>query len=174
MTDNLGVRPLINRLAIAGDSWAAAKSTGKQDIKRAVVIVVNAQAESRTHFSSFASPVPLMDTILGATSIPLNEYTFESLMAVKSTMAGFKKGFVEGRCADRASKGEDTAGCDDFEDDLIIIDLDNITNKEKRERLKQLPTSFVLKPEEVDELRKAAREIIGESKAFQRFINDVN
>ena len=174
LTDNLGVRPLINRLVLAGNAWEAAKITGKQDIKRAVFIVVNAQSESKTHFSRLASPVPLMDTILGATSIPLNEYTFESLVAVKSAMNGFKKDFVEGRCADRASRGEDTAGCDDFKDDLIIIDLDNIKDREKRERLKHLPTSFVLNPEDVDELRKAARDIIGESKAFQQFINDLN
>jgi NTE family protein len=174
LTDNLGIRPLINRLSLAGNSWELAKATGKEDVRRAVIIVVNAQAESTTHFSKLAVPVPLLDTIMGATSIPLNEYTFESLMAAKSSIATFKKDFIEGRCADRVSKGEDTAGCDDFEEDLIVIDLDNIKDKQKRERLKQLPTSFVLKPEDVDELRQAAKDIIRKSKTFQQFINDVN
>jgi NTE family protein len=173
LTDNLGVRPLINRLELAGNSWLAAKSTGKEDIKRAVVIVINAQAESKTHYSKLASSVPLLDTIMGATSIPLNEFTFESLVLMKSAMDGFKKDFIEGRCADRASKGEDTAGCDDFEDNLIIIDLDNIKEKERRERLKQLPTSFVLDAEDVDDLRNAAKNLINESKEFQNFLQDI-
>ena len=164
---------MINRLELAGNAWEAAKFTGKQDAKRVVIIVVNAQAESKTQFSKLSSPVPLMDAILGATSIPLNEYTFESLVAVKSTMDGFKKDFVEGRCADRASKGEDTAGCDDFKSDLIIIDLDNIKEKEKRERLKNLPTTFVLEPEEVDELTNAAKKLILNSKEFQDFVQDL-
>jgi len=174
LTDNLGVRPLINRLTLAGDAWELAKRTGKQDSKRLVLIIVNAQAESKTHFSRLASPVPLLDTIMGATSIPLNEYTFESLVTVKSTLAEFSKNFVESRCADRVNNGEDTVGCDEFESDLIIIDLDNIKNKQNRERLKQLPTSFVLNPDDVDALRNAAKEIIDESKTFQKFINELN
>jgi NTE family protein len=174
LTDNLGVRPLINRLTLAGNAWELAKSTGKQDSKRLVFIIVNAQAESKTHFSRLASPVPLIDTIMGATSIPLNEYTFESLVAVKSAMADFSKDFAEGRCADRVSKGEDTAGCDEFKGNLIVIDLDDIKDKQKRDRLKQLPTSFVLNPSEVDDLRNAAKEIIDESKTFQKFINELN
>jgi len=174
LTDNLGVRPFLNRITLSGDAWVLAKSTGKQDSKRIVFIIVNAQAESKTHYSKLASSVPLLDTIMGATSIPLNEYTFESLVAVKSAMDRFKKDFIEGRCADRASKGEDTAGCDDFKSDLIIIDLDNIKDRQKRERLKQLPTSFVLESDEVDDLREAAKDLISESKTFQQFINDVN
>ncbi|MBL4826468.1 MAG: patatin-like phospholipase family protein, partial [Spongiibacteraceae bacterium] len=167
LTDNLGVRPFLNRITLAGDAWELAKSTGKQDSKRLVFIVVNAQAESKTYFSRLASPVPLFDTIMGATSIPLNEYTFESLVAVKSAMADFKNSFVEGRCADRASKGEDKADCDEFEADLIVIDMDDIKDKEKRERLKQLPTSFVLKSKDVDELIESAKTIINNSKEFQ-------
>jgi NTE family protein len=174
LTDNLGVRPLINRLTLAGDAWELAKNTGKDDIKRMVFIIVNAQAESNTHYSSFPTPVPLIDTILGVTSIPLKEYTFESLVAVKSGLAKFEKEFVQGRCAERIEKGEATTGCDDFKTELVVIDLDDIKNKEKRERLKSLPTSFVLKSEEVDDLREAARELIRESKSMQQFIKDVN
>jgi NTE family protein len=173
LTDNLGVRPLINRLVLTGNAWELAKKQGNEDVKRLVFIIVNAQAESNTRFSRLASPVPLLDTILGATSIPLNEYTFESLVAAKSAMAEFKKEFVEGRCADRMSKGEDTLGCDDFETNLIVIDLDKIKDDEKRVRLKQLPTSFVLEPDEVDELREAAKELISESIPFQKFLNDI-
>jgi NTE family protein len=173
LTDNLGVRPLINRLTFAGDAWTLARSTGKQDINRLVFIIVNAQAKSNTHFSRLASPVPLLDTIIGATSIPLDEYTFESLLAAKSAMDDFKKSFVEGRCADRVNRGEDTTGCDDFNTNLIIIDLDSLKDKEKRERLKQLPTSFVLKSEEVDELINSAKTLINNSKEFQMFLQDM-
>lgn len=173
LTDNLGVRPMVNRLVLAGDSWALAKGTGKQDIKRLVVIVVNAQAESRQHFSRLPSPVPLMNTILGATSIPLNEYTFESLVTVYSVMEEFKKTFTKGRCAELESKGEDTAGCDDFSTYLVVVDLDQIKDQQKRDNLKQLPTSFVLKPEAVDELKQTAGELLLQSKEFQRLINDM-
>lgn len=173
LTDNLGVRPLVNRLVLAGGSWQLAKGTGKEDIKRLVIIVVNAQAESRQHFSRLPVPVPLVDTILGATSIPLNEYTFESLVTAKAAMEEFKRGFVQGRCAELTSKGEDTAGCDDFRTYLVVVDLDQIKDQQKRDNLKQLPTSFVLKPEAVDELRQTAGELLLQSKEFQRFLADM-
>ena len=92
---------------------------------------------------------------MGATSIPLNEYTFESLVTLKVTLNKFKDQIVAGRCADK--KYINTNDCDDFKDYLIYVDLDQLPDKEQRERLKHLPTSFVLKPEEVDELRKAEK-----------------
>jgi len=44
---------------------------------------------------------------------------------------------------------------------------------ERRERLKQLPTSFALRPEEVDELREAAKTVLYQSKDFQQFLNEL-
>lgn len=173
LTDNLGVRPLVNRLVLSGGALQLAKGTGKEDIKRLVIVIVNAQAESYQHFSRLPVPVPLMDTILGATSIPLNEYTFESLVTVYATLEEFKKNFTSARCADLAKNGKDTTGCDDFETYLVLVDLDQVKDKQKRDRLKHLPTSFVLQPEEVDELKQTAGELLHQSKEFQRFLSDM-
>jgi hypothetical protein len=38
---------------------------------------------------------------------------------------------------------------------------------------KRLPTSFVLKPEEVDKIRDAARRILSKSEEFQRLMKDL-
>jgi len=173
LTDNLGVRPLLNRIAIIGDAWTMGKQTGRTDIKRAVIIVVNAQADSKIQFSKLANPVPLLDTILGATSIPLNEYTYESLLSLHNEMADFGESYRKGRCADMASRGLDTTGCDDLKTYLVVVDLEQIKDREKRERLKLLPTSFVLNPEDVNELKQAARELLFQSKEFQRFLTDM-
>jgi NTE family protein len=173
LTDNLGVRSVINRMILLGDAWKLAKFSGKADIKRLLIIVVNAQAEAKTHYSKLASPVPLMDTIMEATSIPLNEQTFESLVTLQAMVDNLGKSFVAGRCAERAGRGEDTTGCDDFKDYLVYVDLDLLKDREKKVQLKQLPTSFVLKPEEVDGLRDAARTVLNESREFRNFLEDL-
>lgn len=160
LTDNLGIRPGLNRFAVAGDAWALAKFFGVGNTKRLVFIVVNAQSEAKTQFSKRASPVPLFDAILGATSIPLNEYTFESLVTLKVTLNKFKDQMIAGRCADKEYTNSNTNDCADFKDYLIYVDLDQLPDKEQRERLKHLPTSFVLKPEEVDDLQQAAKNSI--------------
>jgi len=173
LTDNLGVRPLLNRIAIMGDAWTLGKQTGRTDIKRVIIIVVNAQADSKIQFSKLPSPVPLMDAILGATSIPLNEYTYESLLSLHNEMIDFGDGYRKGRCADMANRGLDTTGCDDLRTYLVVVDLDQIKDRERRERLKLLPTSFVLNPEDVDELKQAARELLLQSIEFQRFLAEM-
>ena len=173
LTDNLGIRPGLNRLAIVDDNWTFIKARGIGDVKRLVFIVVNAQSESKALYSSSASPVPLMDAILGATSIPLNEYTFESLVTVKVVMDHFAEDIIKGRCADKDYIKGKSYDCADFKSYLVYVDLDQVTDKEKRNRLKELPTSFVLQPEEVDELREAARTILSNNKNLKKFINEL-
>ena len=59
--------------------------------------------------------------------------------------------------------------------ELYAIDVSFAALSDKAERayLKELPTSFVLKDEEVDRLRAAAGKIIAESPEFQRLLKDV-
>jgi len=174
LTDNLGVRPGINRLALAGGAWDLAKVQKKTAIKRMIFIIVNAQAESKSNYSKSSAPVPLFDTILGATSIPLNEYTFESLVTLKTAMSKFSSDFKQGRCEELARAGEDTTDCGDFKEYMVVVDLGLEKDKEQREKLLHLPTSFVLQPEEVDELRESARSILNDSSEFKKFLDDVN
>jgi len=173
LTDNLGIRPGINRLAIADDNWAFVKSRGVGDTRRLVFIVVNAQSESKTLYSRSASPVPLMDAILGATSIPLNEYTFESLVTLHFIIGDFADDIIKGRCADEEFTQGKSYDCADFKAYLVYVDLDQVTDKEKRDRLKGLPTSFVLQPEQVDELREAARDVLINNKNLKKFLDEL-
>jgi len=173
LTDNLGIRPGLNRLTIADDAWAFVKARGAGDTRRLVFIVVNAQSESKTLYSRSASPVPFMDAILGATSIPLNEYTFESLVTLHVVIGHFAGDIIKGRCADNEFIQGKSYDCADFKAYLVYIDLDQLTDKEQRNRLKALPTSFVLQPEEVDELREAARTVLMNNKNLKKFIDEL-
>lgn len=173
LTDNLGIRPGVNRLALANNAWALAKLRKIENVRRILFIVVNAQTEPKMYFSQRAESVPLLDTILGATSIPLNEYTFESLVTLKVALKKFAREFIQGRCAERAESGEDTTDCDDFKEYMVIVDIDSLRDKDKRERLEQLPTSFVLQPAEVDELRAVAKTVLHQSKDFQQFLSEL-
>ena len=51
--------------------------------------------------------------------------------------------------------------------------FDALDDEAERHYFKKLPTSFVLKPEEVDKLRDAARRILTNSKEFQRLVHDL-
>ena len=174
LTDNLGVRPLITTFTLTGDAWSALKFSGKQNVRKILVIVVNAKAELKTHINKIGSGVPLLDTISGASSIALNEYSFETMITLRQILKNVDKEIAEGRCAEYKRQGKLLSGCDEIKHYLVEVDLDRLRDVENRKRLKQLPTSFVLEAEEVDSLRQAAKTIMQESKEFQRFLKDMN
>lgn len=170
LTDNLGVRPFLNRLTLAGGSWDLAKAMSVADVHKMLVIVVNAESEMDVDFRQSNFDLSLGDAIMASTSIPLNEYTFDSLSLVRLSLDALAEDLVQHRCADWAATRSSTAGCDDFEVYFVEVDFDELADEKERQSLKHLPTSFYLPPEQVDGLRAAAREIMGESEAFQQFL----
>jgi NTE family protein len=53
------------------------------------------------------------------------------------------------------------------------VRFDALDDEAERSVLKRLPTSFVLKPEQVDHLKDAAHRILKDSREFQRLLRDL-
>jgi hypothetical protein len=145
----------------------------RENTDHVLFIVVNAQPGQMRKYSLVGSNIPLFDSIAGVSAIPLNEYTFVSLTHLRTTMQELAKSVIEGRCAERRSKGEDTKGCDDFKAHLVVIDFDNIKDDEKREMLKEIPTSFSLTSEQVTALRQAGKQLLQDSVEYQQFLDEM-
>lgn len=170
LTDNLGVRPFLNRLTLAGGSWTLAQAMGVADVHRMLVIVVNAESEMDVDFRQSNIDLSLGDAIMASTSIPLNEYTFDSLSLVRLSLDELAEDLVKHRCADWAATRSSTKGCDDFEVYFVEVDFDELSDADKRQAMKHLPTSFYLPHDDVDGLRAAAKEVMEGSEAFQAFL----
>jgi len=174
LTDNLGIQPFQRNIAfVDDDAWKFFKIMKRENTNRVLFIVVNAQPGQMRKYSLVGSNIPLFDTIAGVSAIPLNEYTFVSLTHLRTTMEELAKNVIEGRCAERRNKGEDTSGCADFKTHLVVIDFDDVKDDEKREMLKEIPTSFSLTPEQVAALRQAGKQLLQESVEYQQFLNDM-
>jgi len=172
LTDNLGIRPFLNRLTLAGNSWNLAKAMGVGDVNRMLMIVVNAQSEMSTAFQHSNSDLSLAEAIDASSSIPLNEFSFDSLTLLRLALKTVADQLIKGRCADWAATRESSEGCDDFKVYLVEVDFDELSDRKRAKDMKSLPTSFVLSKQEVDDLRAAAREIMTNSKDFETFIRD--
>ena len=173
LTDNLGVRPFLNRLTLSGGSWELAKVMGAADAHRMLIFVVNAQSEMNVEFQQKEVDLSLGEAITATSSIPLNEYTFDSLSLLRLGLAGVASNVKKARCEEWAKTRESTAGCDDFKVYFVEVDFDKLADGKRSETLKYLPTSFVLSGEQVDDLRAAAREIVTDSRDFQEFMRDM-
>ena len=111
---------------------------------------------------------------MSSSSIPLNEYTFESITLLRRQIGEMEEQIAKQRCADYAAQDKPTEGCEDIRIYVVDVNFDALPKEEDRKYLKHLPTSFRLKPEAVDKLRWAAREILTNSSEFQRFLNELN
>jgi NTE family protein len=99
---------------------------------------------------------------------------------LKENMKRWQTSINEGRCKEMKS-GISTEGKNESVTSkkcrtrtyLIEVSLDAIEDEAEKNHLKDLPTSFHLEPEDVDRLRKAARQILQESDEFQDLIKSL-
>jgi NTE family protein len=56
---------------------------------------------------------------------------------------------------------------------MVEVKFDALPDEAERTYFKRLPTSFVLKPEEVDKLRDVAHRVLTQSPDFQQLLKDL-
>ncbi len=173
LSDNLGVRSYLNLLSVMGGAYEAIKFRGFADTHRLLIMAVNSQTELQPAFDHRENALGFGETIASSSSIPLNEYTFESMTLLRQTGKQIEEEIAENRCADYDSQGKDMEGCDDIRVTVVEVSFDELSEEKDRKYFKHLPTSFRLEPEAVDKLRWAAREVLSNSAEFKSFLNDL-
>jgi NTE family protein len=172
LSDNLGVRPFINRLSLAGDAWRLGKARGLGATRRILLVVVNAQAGLNPSLRRTPSP-SIAEVVEASTTIPLNEYSFESLDALRRVARVSRQQFATGRCRERATDPSLTPTCDDFAYYIVEVDFAALPDGGHRRALERLPTSYRLAENEVDSLRAAAAHVLLASSEFNAFLSDL-
>ena len=180
LSDNLGIRLLINATRNEGNIWNKLKEINLGETRKLAVIVVNSRNEMDTDFTQRNYSVPIIDTVGAASAIPLDEYSFESMELLRSNIADWQRSITAGRCREnsKTKKMADSSDSDqqpacDAQVYLIEVSFNMLQDEAEREHLLNLPTSFHLEPEDVDRLKAAARTVLGDSKAFQSLLNDL-
>ena len=180
LSDNLGIRLLINIIHGEGNIWNTLKGLNLEDTQKLAIIVVNARNEINTDFTQRNYSVPIIDTLGAASAIPLDQYSFDTMELLKSNMAEWQRSITAGRCRknsndkNRVQKGDSASvsGCA-TQVYLIEVTFSMLEDEAEREHLLDLPTTFHLASEDVDRLKAAARTVLKGSKAFQSLLNDL-
>ena len=105
-------------------------------------------------------------------SIAIQRYNRETVALLSESFPRWVDEIRRGRCGSGQISTE-PGSCGDIEFYLVEVRFDALNDEAERHYFKKLPTSFVLKPEEVDKLRDAARRILTNSKEFQRLVHDL-
>jgi NTE family protein len=177
VSDNLGLRSVLDLMETFEALREAGQRTPLDYVRRIVVFVVNSLSVPATTWQKSEDPPGSIPVLIKAAGVPIDRYSGEQVEQLRDMEVRWKTfRQVRDSPAFAADKDPAMAFIKNAPDvDLYVIDVSFPALKDEAERgyLNQLPTTFVLKDEEVDRLRAAAAKIILESPDFRRLIKDV-
>ncbi len=172
VADNLGLRAVLERVTLMGDPWTTLKYANMERVHKIVFVVVNAETEIDTKWDRFETNPPFAVKLDSYSSIAIARYNTDTMALLSESFNRWADEIRRGRCGSSKINTE-PGSCGDIDFYLVEVKFDALDDEAERHYFKQLPTSFALKPDEVDKLRDAARRILAKSKEFQRLVSDL-
>jgi NTE family protein len=176
ISDNLGLRGILDILELFETLHEAGFRTPLDHVRRIVVFVVNSQSSPATDWAKSEDSPGTLPILIKSAGVPIDRYSGEQVEQLRDIEARWK---TLRRVRDLPGFNRDDPALAFVRNapdiDLYAIDVSFKALKDAKERdyLNQLPTSFVLKDEEVDRLRAAAARIILDSPDFQRVLREI-
>ncbi len=135
-------------------------------------MVVIAETELDSKWDRIETNPPLGIKVASYSSTAIARYNAETVALLSESFNRWADEIRKGRCGSSEITSE-PGSCGDIEFYLVEVKFDALDDEAERSYFKRLPTSFALKPEEVDKLRDAARRILTKSREFQRLVQDL-
>ena len=177
VSDNVGMRAVLDALEVLEALHDAGIPSPFDNARRIIVFIVNSLSSPPTNWDESESPPGTVDILLKAAGTPIDAFSYEAVELLRDTAAKWQTlRQVRNSAAFAANKDPAVAKALRVpEAEIYAIDVSFPRLKDKAELayLNEQPTSFVLPPEAVDRLRKAAGTIIMDSPEFKRLLKDV-
>ena len=178
VSDNVGMRSVLDALQILESLHAAGQSTPLDGARRIVIFIVNSLSTPPTDWDASPSPPSAVDILLKAAGTPIDAYSHEAVELLKDTAYRWQM-MRRIRASPAFAANSDPAIAKALRvpaASIYPIDVSFAALEDERERgyLNRQPTSFALPAEAVDRLRAAAATIIRASPEFRRLLDDVD
>jgi NTE family protein len=176
VADNIGLRGPLTAITSTNDSWSVLRLINRDKVNKVAVIVVNAATDPANRRDQTPDVPGLIDTITAAATVPLDNYTFDTLEILRATVdANRKESQTISDCkALAAAKGPqctlDIPAPHKIDLFQIEVAFEYIESAEERNWFKNLPTSLELPRETVDRLRAVGRRLLGEDPQFKALL----
>jgi NTE family protein len=179
ISDNIGLRGPTRSLLSTDGGDSILKMINKRQIKKLVVITVNAKPGADLGNDKHKRSPGLLGVLGTVTSAPMDNYSFDTVESLNGQIDQLKKDHQVGVEVKKLL----ARLCPDAEWDVQTPDLDfynielsfeRVKDPAIRERLKALPTNYHLKDKDVDLLEQAAKDLLQESDEFNRLVKALN
>lgn len=177
VSDNLGLRGLLEALEEVETSPAYQREIGFKEIRRIVVVVVNSRSAPDTDWDRYPNAPGIISQVFQSSSVPIDHFSYESVELLKDIAqrwADKRELEIAERRLDGMSKAQAEAAVPKLSFDSVDVSFDSIENPQERSYFMNLPTTFVLPPEAVDRLRDLGARLLRESPTFQQVLKNID
>ena len=185
VSDNIGLRGTLDALVENAGPWSLLDMMNNEIVTRVVIIVVDAKTKAPTDWDQRASAPGLVDTLMTAVNTPMDSYSTDTVTFVSDVIEKLQQDYDtdvtnQKKLADLAAKHGDTPPehfpLANVAFNLVYLGFDNLDapdQREMRDRLNGLPTSFSLDEEQVDLLLETGPLLLKDSAEFQKLVKDL-
>lgn len=179
VADNIGLRGPLEAIRSNDPDWSILNRIDRGEIEKLVVIVVDAKTDADVRFDRTPKPPGLTKVLTKISTVPMDNFSFDTVQVLRETFREWVDGqraydrcdgILKDRCAG-AEMPEDPPPRVAFYP--IYVGFDQIGDSARRHYFQNMATSFVLKREEVDDLRAIGAQLIEEAAAFQSLIRSI-
>jgi NTE family protein len=176
VSDNIGVRGVLEALEELGASAEFRGDVGFGGIKRIVLLVVNSRSSPNTDWDRRESPPGTIGQLLQASGVPIDRYSFETVETMKDRAEIWKWRrdlLVAHERLAGATEEEAEAKVPKVDLKVLDVSFDHISDLKERAYFMDLPTSFVLPAEDIDRLREIAGRLLNQSTDYKTIVSDL-
>ncbi len=160
VSDNLGVRGIVESLIARGGIHESLRALGLEKTKRVAIVIVDAKTQEKAGWQ-LVDEVPGIGTILGVSStIMINKYNFETIELMHHVARDW-------------THDDEIHGQKPIDFHIVHVAFDALPDAKERDYFNNIPTSLYLEPDQVDHLREVASRLLYGNKEFQRLVTDL-
>lgn len=159
LTDNLGLRAFQEAIDLSGGLSAFLRRIDRMPTSHLVVISVDSSADAASGLGTSTRAPSLAKALDAMTDIQLHRYNAATLELMQDSLE---------RWTDEVSTPERPV-----QPHLIVASLRDLRDPQLRMRLKAVPTSFSLTPQQANELVAAGRDLLRENPEFRALLQQL-
>lgn len=179
VADNIGLRGPLSAIRSNDLPWSIVNRINLGKVEKLVVIVVDARTNPKTKIDKSAFPPKLSEIVEIIASVPMSNYSFDTVQQLLDTMEQWKKdrlvykgcsGILKRACPGAKMPTPPPPALDTYP---IYVGFDQIKDDNRRDHFLNLPTTFYLPKKEVDELRMIGPEILMKNENYKKLLKDL-
>jgi len=178
IADNIGLRGPLQALTTTDSPWSLLGMINRKQVRKVVVIVVNAKTEPDSDLDRKESSPNLKEVLMAVATAPMDNYSFDTVALLVDSINQWQQDekarqdcseVLRQGCPGAEMSGGPLPSIDFYP---VAISFDSLADPDERHFFKNLPTSFTLPAETVDRLIAVGGRLLMESPDFQKLLND--